>query len=85
MEGLPTTFSFTIRLLLKDSPTFYEQNEATIIGKKYRLCRQHNNFALFLKINIPTFLNINIYRYPIRIHVKMESFHKGQRDSNFAL
>ena len=36
VEGLPTTFSFTFHLLLKDSPSFYEQNEATIIGKKYK-------------------------------------------------
>ena len=36
VEGLPTTFSFTLRLLLKDSPSFYEQNEAAIIGKKYK-------------------------------------------------
>ena len=36
VDGLPSTFSFTLRLLLKDSPSFYKQNETTIIGKKYK-------------------------------------------------
>ena len=35
VEGL-LTFAFKYRLLLKDSPSFYAQNETTIISKKYK-------------------------------------------------
>ena len=48
-EDLMTTLSITFRLLLKDSPSFYEYNETTITSKKYDQCRQHNYFARFLK------------------------------------
>ena len=34
VEGLLTTFPCTFLLLLKDSPSFYEQKETTINSKK---------------------------------------------------
>ena len=36
VEGLMTTFSFTLSLLLKYSPSFNEQKETTIISKEYK-------------------------------------------------
>ena len=36
VEGLLTTFLFKFCLFLKDSPYFYEQNQTTIISKKYK-------------------------------------------------
>ena len=60
-----------IPLTLKDSSSLYEHYETTIITKKFKQCRQQNNFGRFLKVDEPKFLHININHCTVRIHEKV--------------